>query len=61
MCGRYRLTLEPYDLVQKVNLKGKKWVNRENYKKFYNISPAYVMPVVRVDNDTKEPVLHTMR
>ncbi|RIA97476.1 hypothetical protein C1645_732438 [Glomus cerebriforme] len=61
MCGRY---VKPETLLQtleKSNLKFTKWIDKEKYQSSYNVAPCHFQPVARVDYDSHETILHTMR
>jgi len=47
--------------LEKSNLKFTKWIDKEKYQSSYNVAPCHFQPVVRVDYDSRETILHTMR
>ncbi|RGB38783.1 hypothetical protein C1646_691502 [Rhizophagus diaphanus] len=64
MCGRYIVYSRPDSLQQSLersNLKFTKWIDKEKYRSSYNVAPCHFQPVVRVDYDSRETILHTMR
>ncbi|GBC09521.1 hypothetical protein RclHR1_08940006 [Rhizophagus clarus] len=64
MCGRYIVYSRPDHLrqsLEKSSLKSTKWIDQEKYRSSYNVAPCHFQPVVRIDYDSRETILHTMR
>ncbi|CAG8456655.1 10349_t:CDS:2 [Funneliformis caledonium] len=64
MCGRYVLTSRPESLEQALersNIKCTKFIDKEKYQSSYNVAPCHFQPVVRVEYDSRETILHTMK
>ncbi|CAI2162340.1 13704_t:CDS:2 [Funneliformis geosporum] len=64
MCGRYVVysRLESLEqALERSNIKCTKWIDKEKYQTSYNVAPCHFQPVVRVEYDSRETILHTMR